>query len=88
MHPSAVTGGGTYGALPERERAKAGEILDDINNMLQVILKADREDSALLSARREIVSAELKDVGDAHSANAAYARQARGQGRPSADLSG
>ena len=81
--------GATYGELPAAERAKAGALLDEINGMLQVILKADREDSALLGARKRAVALELGELSGGRVANAAYARQAQAGSRgPGADITG
>jgi C4-dicarboxylate-specific signal transduction histidine kinase len=64
---------GTYGQLPEDARQRASALLDEINGMLQTILKADREDSALLAARKQAVASELGAVTGGRAANAAYA---------------
>lgn len=65
-----------YDQLPDEARAAASSLLDEINQMLQVILKTDQEDGAMLSARKEAVATELRDVGGGRAANAAYARNA------------
>ena len=81
--------GDTYGALPEDTRERAAAILGDINGMLQVILKSDREDSALLSARKQMIANEVNEVSGGQTANAAYARQARHNAGPTgADVTG
>ena len=78
-----------YETLPIVTRHTATELLEEINGMLQVILKADQEDQALLSARKQAVARSLNDVSGGRAANAAYARQsgpASGGGR--ADVTG
>lgn len=78
-----------YEALPEVTRHSVSELLEEINGMLQVILRADQEDQALLSARKQAVARSLSEVSGAQTANAAYAHQAtRGRGRGSADVTG
>ncbi len=80
--------GGTYGSLPEDLRNQAGVILEEINKTLQVILKADREDGALLSVKKQMIAAEANSVTGGRTANAAYAKQNRTRGNPTADISG
>lgn len=78
-----------YETLPIVTRHTATELLEEINGMLQVILQADQEDQALLSARKQAVAQSLNDVSGGRAANAAYARQggqATGGGR--ADVTG
>ncbi len=78
-----------YKTLPEESRRRASALLEEINDKLQVILKADQEDQALLSARKQAVARSLNQVSGGQTANAAYARQGAsiaGGGR--ADLSG
>lgn len=78
-----------YAALPEVTRHSASELLEEINGMLQVILRADQEDQALLSARKQAVARSLNDVSGGRAANAAYARQAgKGSGNGTADMTG
>ena len=70
-------------------RHSVSELLEQINGMLQVILRADQEDQALLSARKQAVARSLSDVSGAQTANAAYAHQAaKGRGSGSADVTG
>ncbi len=64
-----------YETLPEVTRHTASELLEEINGMLQVILKTDQEDQALLSARKQAVARSLNDVSGGRVANAAYAQQ-------------
>lgn len=76
-----------YEQLPEASRNSAQELLDEINGMLQVILRTDQEDQALLSARKQAVARSLGNASDGRAANAAYARQA-GVSRGSTDYHG
>ena len=46
-----------YEALPENDQQRASALLEEINGTLQVILKTDQEDQALLSARKQVVEA-------------------------------
>ena len=75
--------------LPPAVRRTAARLLDEINGMLQVILKADQEDQALLSARRQAVARSLNDVSGGRVANAAYGRHAGSSGEVgAADVTG
>jgi len=76
-----------YEQLPEVTRHTAQGLLNEINGMLQVILRTDQEDQALLSARKQAVARSLSSVADGRTANAAYARQT-GVGGGSADIKG
>lgn len=64
-----------YDRLSETARQNAQELLDEINGMLQVILRTDQEDQALLAARKQAVARALGGVNDGRVANAAYARR-------------
>ena len=64
---------GTYGQLPDDVRQRAAALLEEINVMLQTILKGDREDGVLLAARKQAVATELNAVTGGRAANAAYA---------------
>jgi flagellar biosynthesis/type III secretory pathway chaperone len=77
---------GAYSELPEDVRGQASALLEEINNMLQVILKADREDSALLSARKQAIAGEINGVTGGRAANNAYAGNAANGG--AADITG
>jgi hypothetical protein len=77
-----------YETLPEATRRTASSLLDEINGMLQVILKTDQEDQALLSARKQAVARSLTDVSDGRAANAAYAQKANSAGGGAADVTG
>jgi hypothetical protein len=69
-----------YDTLPERDRDTASGLLEEINGMLQTILKADKEDQALLSARKQAVANSVSDVSGGQIANAAYAPRSAGDG--------
>lgn len=61
-----------YAALPPERRKQATALLAEINGHLREILDADREDSALLSARKEAVAADLSGLAGGRAAGAAY----------------
>jgi predicted component of type VI protein secretion system len=69
-----------YDTLPEHVRDTASGLLEEINGMLQTILKADKEDQALLSARKQAVARSVSDVSGGQIANAAYAPRSAGDG--------
>jgi len=78
-----------YATLPPADRQTASSLLDEINGMLQLILKADQEDQALLSARKQAVARSLNDVSGGRVANTAYAQHAGSRrGGGAADVSG
>jgi len=54
-------------------RSGASGLLDEINRLLEFILRTDQEDSALLSARKQNVAERLGGVADGRAANNAYA---------------
>ena len=77
-----------YSALPQAQRTQASELLQEINGLLRVILRADQEDGALLSARKQVVADEIADTTGGKDANTAYAKQGGTTGASSADVSG
>jgi hypothetical protein len=80
---------GIYDALPEVTRHTVSRLLEEINGTLQVILRTDQEDQALLSARKQAVARSLNDVSGGRAANAAYAQRGRGTGEAgTADVTG
>jgi hypothetical protein len=75
--------------LSDDTRQQAGQLLEEINDLLRNILRVDQEDGALLSARKQAVAQSLSEVTGGRTANAAYARQGRARGTAtSADLTG
>lgn len=76
-----------YSALPEAQRRQASVLLHEINGLLRNILRADQEDGALLSAKKQAIRAEMSGAAGGQTANAAYARQAAAP-RPAADMTG
>lgn len=72
---------GIYAKLGPEIQSQASELLEQINSILNAILKSDQEDSDLLSARKQAVSQSLSGVAGGRAANAAYARQG-GTARP------
>lgn len=79
---------GSYNDFPDDVREQANQKLTEINQMLQKILKADREDGALLSARKAAVSEQLSNVRGGQAANTAYAANTQSMSRGGADLNG
>ena len=78
-----------YARLPEESRERTSALLNEINALLKVILKTDREDSVLLAARKHTVAQELSGVAGGKNAANAYARQSDSPASgPSADVSG
>lgn len=78
-----------YETLPDDDKRTASALLEEINGKLQVILKTDQEDQALLSARKQAVARSLNDVSGGQNANAAYARNsASNASGASADVTG
>lgn len=77
-----------YETLPEVTRHTASSLLDEINGMLQIILRTDQEDQALLSARKQAVARSLGDVAGGQAANSAYGRNRSRTGGGTADVTG
>ena len=78
-----------YDKLPTATREAASELLNEINGMLQVILRTDQEDQALLAARKQAVARALGDVSGGQVANSAYAsRTEADSGGGTADVTG
>lgn len=81
--------GGTYADLEPTIRDQANDLLQEINGMLQEILRSDREDSALLSARKQVIAGEIGNTSGARVAHAAYGQTAAPNPNESrSDLSG
>jgi hypothetical protein len=79
-----------YATLPEDGRTRASAVLQEINGLLRVILRADQEDGALLSARKQAVALDLTAASGGRTANTAYARQTGASNgvSPAADVTG
>jgi len=78
-----------YAALPENDRTLASSLLQEINGLLRAILRADQEDGALLSARKQGVAEGIQTLSGGQVANTAYARQAGPRkGSTAADVTG
>ena len=77
-----------YGGLPAAQHEEASKLLAEINRMLELILKADQEDQALLSARKQAVASAISDVRGGQAANAAYGRNINRSGLGGADITG
>jgi len=67
---------GVYSELPDDLREQANHLLQEINGLLQVILRTDQEDGALLAARKQATADQIDTLAGGRSANQAYARQA------------
>jgi hypothetical protein len=78
----------TYLRLDAETRAEVGGLLAGINETLQAILRTDKEDGALLAARKQAVGRAIDEVADNRAANAAYATQAGRFGAGRADITG
>ena len=77
-----------YSQLPKAQRDLASKLLSEINGMLELILEADQEDQALLSARKQAVASAISDVTGGQAANEAYGRHTRRGGQGAADITG
>lgn len=76
-------------ALSPESRAKATALLATIQKTLQAILDADREDSALLAARKRLVAQSLNQLAGTAAAHQAYSRKAGSTySAESADMTG
>ena len=78
----------TYSRLDGPAREAVGSLLAGINSTLQAILRADREDGALLAARKRAVGRAMDEVADNRAANVAYAAQPNRVGSGQADVTG
>lgn len=79
---------GLFSTLDEGTRTRVTSLLSEIRAFLKAIMVHDHEDSALLSARKQLVANEMADLSGGRTANAAYARQSSASVAGSADLSG
>ena len=78
----------TYSRLDSETRSAVGGLLDGINATLQAILRTDREDGALLAARKRAVGRAMDEVADNRAANAAYSTQSARSSSGRADVTG
>ena len=78
----------TLASLADDTRQNVSELLADINTLLSGILATDKEDGALLSARKQMVASELSGLSGGRIANQCYARSTPASGTSSADLTG
>lgn len=70
-------------------RAQVEALLGEISAAAQSVMQSDREDAALLSARKQALGQAVSGLGGGATANAAYARGAgAGAGGRSTDLTG
>lgn len=77
-----------YAGLPEPLRNEASGLLHEINTLLRTILQTDQEDSALLSARKQVIGAQITGVAGGQAANTAYGRPAGETPAGGADVTG
>lgn len=77
-----------YAALPEQHRTQASQLLQEINGLLRVILQTDKEDGALLSARKQQVASSIAGATGGQTANNAYAQQSGSSQKSSSDVTG
>ncbi len=78
----------TLASLADDSRRNVSELLAAINILLSGILATDKEDGALLSARKQMVASELSGLSGGRIANQCYARSTPATGTSSADLTG
>jgi hypothetical protein len=79
----------TLESLPNAARAQVERLLDDIRATAAAVMQRDREDSAMLAARKQLLGQAVSGMGGAVTANAAYARgSAAAEGNESTDLTG
>lgn len=78
----------TLASLADDARERVSKLLAVINTLLSGILATDKEDGALLSARKQMVASELSGLSGGRIANQCYARSMPATGTSSADLTG
>ena len=78
----------TMSALADDAKQRVTELLEQINALLSGIIETDKQDGTLLSARKQIVAAELSGLSGGRIANKCYARSTSETGSHSADLTG
>ena len=78
----------TLASLADDARQVVSKLLAVINTLLSGILATDKEDGALLSARKQMVASELSGLSGGRIANQCYARSMPASGTSSADLTG
>lgn len=78
----------TLASLADDARQNVSQLLAAINTLLSGILATDKEDGALLSARKQMVASELSGLSGGRIANQCYARSTPATGTSSADLTG
>ncbi len=65
-----------YASLPDGLRTLAAALLQEVTGLVGTILSSDREDEALLVARKQALAEDLREVTDGRAAHAAYGAQA------------
>ncbi len=74
--------------VPESQREEVAELLRSIGGLLRSILETDQQDSAVLSARKQIVGRSLSELSGGRSAHLAYAPGGETREPGAADLTG
>lgn len=74
--------------LPPDARRRAGELLDEMQTLLGRIIDDDRQDGALLAARKQVVADVLSGLSGGRAAQDGYARGAARPKAGSADWTG
>ena len=78
----------TFKSLTAEIKERVSELLATINTLLSAIIETDKEDGALLSARKQMAAAELSGLSGGRIANQSYARSTPAPNAGSADLTG
>jgi hypothetical protein len=74
--------------LSSSDRELVSTLIERARGDVQAILDSDRQDTAMLSARKQTVARELRDLSGTRTAGTAYAQISSGSGANSADLTG
>ncbi len=76
LQPFRQEWAGTYTQMKSDRRQYVQEVLDEINTLLGSIMLMDKEDSRLLSARKESIRQQVVQTASGRMANTAYAAHA------------
>ena len=78
----------TFESLKAQTKQRVSELLATINTLLSAIIETDKQDGALLSARKQMAAAELSGLSGGRLANQSYARSTPAPSAGLADLTG
>ncbi len=78
----------TFESLRAQTKQRVSELLATINTLLSAIIETDKQDGALLSARKQMAAAELSGLSGGRLANQSYARSTPAPSAGLADLTG